>query len=99
MIRTMKNVLLMQIFSFNLSRIRIERLLAITKTDAKKKTINNIEVLMEYQREVHLIAKARELYGKQQYSKAMMVLEEMIQLNSRNIEAYFYMANIFHIKG
>jgi len=54
---------------------------------------------MEYQREVHLIAKARELYGKQQYSKAMMVLEEMIELNSRNIEAYFYMANIFHIKG
>lgn len=54
---------------------------------------------MENQREVSLLTKARDLYSNGQYSKAMMILEELVASNAEHVDAYFYMANIFHIKG
>lgn len=46
-----------------------------------------------------LLKTARECFDKQEYKKAHVVLNEIIESDDKNIDALFLMANIFHING
>lgn len=46
-----------------------------------------------------LLKTARECFDKQEYKKAQVVLNEIIESDDKNIDALFLMANIFHING
>lgn len=46
-----------------------------------------------------LLKTARECFEKQEYKKAQMVLNEIIESDDRNVDALFLLANIFHING
>lgn len=46
-----------------------------------------------------LLKTARECFDKQEYKKAQVVLNEIIDSDDKNIEALFLLANIFHING
>ncbi len=46
-----------------------------------------------------LLKSARECFDKQEYKKAQVVLNEIIESDDKNIDALFLMANIFHING
>lgn len=54
---------------------------------------------MELSRESQLFSKGKELFQKNQFKKSLHSLEEVIELNPKNADAYFIMGNIFHIKG
>lgn len=54
---------------------------------------------MENKRETQLLEQAKELFKKNALGKAEKLFEEAIELNPANAEAYFYIGNIFHIKG
>lgn len=54
---------------------------------------------MENKKEANLLLQAKELFSKNSLKDAMTILEEVIELNPRSPEAYFYLGNIFHIKG
>lgn len=54
---------------------------------------------MQITREIQLLNKGRELFQANNYKKALLALEEVIEINPKNIEAYFVLGNIFHIKG
>ncbi len=49
--------------------------------------------------EMSLMDSARKLYSDQKYKKSLLMLEEVINLNAKNSEAYFYIGNIYHIQG
>ena len=46
-----------------------------------------------------LLTKGEELFKKGDYKKAQKVLSEVIESDSQNVDAYFYLANIFHLSG
>jgi tetratricopeptide (TPR) repeat protein len=46
-----------------------------------------------------LISAAREYFEKQDYKKAQIVLNDIVESDDKNIEAFFLLANIFHING
>ena len=46
-----------------------------------------------------LLKTARECFDKQEYKKAQIVLNEIIESDDRNVDALFLLANIFHING
>lgn len=46
-----------------------------------------------------LLKNARECFEKQEYKRAHLVLNEIIESDDKNVEALFLMANIFHING
>lgn len=46
-----------------------------------------------------LLKTARECFEKLEYKKAQVVLNEIIESDDRNVEAFFLLANIFHING
>lgn len=46
-----------------------------------------------------LLKSARECFEKQEYKKAQIILGEIIESDDRNIEAFFLLANIFHMNG
>lgn len=54
---------------------------------------------MEVSKESQLLNNGKELFQKNQFKKALHTLEEVLELNSKNSDAYFLMGNIFHIKG
>ena len=54
---------------------------------------------MENKREIQLLEQAKELFNKNSLSKAQKLFEEVIESNPANPESYFYVGNIFHIKG
>lgn len=54
---------------------------------------------MENKREKQLLSNGVELFNKNSLSKAMKLFEEVIDINPKASDAYFYMGNIFHIKG
>tara|TARA_Y100000385_G_C13005287_1_gene599134 strand:- start:155 stop:883 length:729 start_codon:yes stop_codon:yes gene_type:complete len=54
---------------------------------------------VEVSRESQLFNKGKELFQKNQFKKSLHSLEEVIELNPKNADAYFIMGNIFHIKG
>lgn len=54
---------------------------------------------MELTREAQLLNKGKDLFQANSFKKSMMALEEVIEINPKNIEAYFILGNIFHIKG
>lgn len=54
---------------------------------------------MELTREKQLLNKGKELFQSNNFKKSLMALEEVIEINPRNLEAYFVLGNIFHIKG
>lgn len=55
--------------------------------------------MIEDQQEVFLQRKAIDLFNKNELTKAQKNFEEVIVLNPSNTNAYFYLGNIFHIKG
>ncbi|MFT6631792.1 MAG: tetratricopeptide (TPR) repeat protein [Bacteriovoracaceae bacterium] len=54
---------------------------------------------LENQREVKLLADGRDLFNKNSHKKAYLLFEEVLNINSKSSEAYFYIGNIFHIQG
>lgn len=46
-----------------------------------------------------MMVTARACFDRGEYKKALMVFNEVIEANGNNTEAYFYLANIFHISG
>ncbi len=46
-----------------------------------------------------LLKSARECFDKLEYKKAQVVLSEIIEADDNNVEAFFLLANIFHING
>jgi len=54
---------------------------------------------MESKREQQLLGNGIELFNKNSLSKSIKLFEEVIDINPKSSEAYFYIGNIFHIKG
>lgn len=54
---------------------------------------------MENKREAQLLSDAIDLFNKNLLAKSYKIFEEILEINSKSKEAYFYMGNIFHIKG
>lgn len=54
---------------------------------------------MELSREAQLFSKGKELFQNNQFKKSLQALEEVIEINPKNTDAYFIIGNIFHIKG
>lgn len=50
-------------------------------------------------KESRLVNSAKDFFNKSLYKKSLTALEEVIEINPQNSTAYFYMGNIFHIKG
>ncbi len=46
-----------------------------------------------------LLKKGIECFNRQDYGKAQMILSDLIESDGSNVDAFFYLANIFHIKG
>lgn len=46
-----------------------------------------------------LLKKAKEAFGKNDLKTATLFLNEIIEQNPNATEAYFYLANVFHIRG
>ncbi len=46
-----------------------------------------------------LLKSARECFEKQEYKKAQVILNEIIESDDGNVDALFLLANIFHING
>jgi tetratricopeptide (TPR) repeat protein len=54
---------------------------------------------LETTKEQRLLSKGRELFNKNSLKSAFTAFEEVTEINPANFEAYFYLGNIFHIKG
>lgn len=54
---------------------------------------------MELTREAQLFNTGKELFQNNQFKKSLQALEEVIEMNPKNTDAYFIIGNIFHIKG
>ncbi len=54
---------------------------------------------MTNQREKELINQAKKYYDQAKYRIVQNLLSEVIEINPKNIDAYFMMANIFHRRG
>lgn len=58
---------------------------------------------MKSMRMSELLQLAKESYGKTEYKKAMIYLEDILDMNTSDkdvlAQVYYYMGNIFHIKG
>jgi tetratricopeptide (TPR) repeat protein len=46
-----------------------------------------------------LLKNARECFEKQEYKKAQIMLNDIIESDDKNVEALFLIANLFHING
>lgn len=46
-----------------------------------------------------LIKSARECFDKLEYKKSQVILNEIIESDDHNVDAFFLLANIFHING
>lgn len=51
------------------------------------------------QRESKLLSDGRELFNKNNLKKAYILFDEVININPKSSEAFFYLGNIFHIQG
>ncbi len=54
---------------------------------------------MTNNRENRILADAKALFEKNSTKKAYTLFEEVININPKNVEALFYIGNIFHIQG
>lgn len=54
---------------------------------------------VEIMQEQNLFNSALDHYKKNSLKKAQMLFEEIIEMNSTHSDAYFYLGNIFHMKG
>jgi tetratricopeptide (TPR) repeat protein len=50
-------------------------------------------------KEEKLITKGKELFNKNSLKSAFIAFEEVIEINPSSVDGYFYLGNIFHIKG
>lgn len=55
--------------------------------------------MLDNQQEMFAQRRAIEFFNKNELTKAQKSFEEVIDLNPKNTNAYFYLGNIFHIKG
>jgi tetratricopeptide (TPR) repeat protein len=46
-----------------------------------------------------LLKTARECFDRQDYKKAQIILSDIIEADDKNVDAFFLLANIFHING
>lgn len=54
---------------------------------------------MEQIKNAELFSKGKSLFERGEYKKAQVLFAELVDDNDKNTEAYFYLANIFHIAG
>lgn len=55
--------------------------------------------MLENRKELQLHAKAKELFEINSLTKSLTIFEEVIEINPKNYEAYFFIGNIYHIQG
>ena len=53
----------------------------------------------EKNRELSLLKSGKELFESGHGEKAILLFTEILEINSKNIEAYFYLGNIFYMSG
>jgi tetratricopeptide (TPR) repeat protein len=46
-----------------------------------------------------LLKTARDYFDKQDYKKSQVILNDIVESDDKNVEAFFLLANIFHING
>ena len=46
-----------------------------------------------------LLKAAREYFDRQEYKKSQVVLNDIVESDDKNVDAFFLLANIFHING
>ncbi len=51
------------------------------------------------QRTRELMSKGKDAYNRGEHDSAKKILSELVEIEDRNPEAFFYLANIFHING
>ena len=54
---------------------------------------------MENKHEQQLLSQGKEMFQKNALSKAQKFFEEALEINPESTDAYFFIGNIFHIKG
>ncbi len=54
---------------------------------------------MQDLREMDLMSRGKDLFDKKEFDRAQFVFSEIIDMSDKNAEAFFYLANIFHMKG
>ncbi len=54
---------------------------------------------MQVERETDLMGKGKIALNKGEYQLAQAYFSEVVQINDKNAEAFFYLANIFHLNG
>lgn len=50
-------------------------------------------------KESRLMSKGKELFEKNSLKSAFLAFEEVTEINPNNFDAYFFLGNIFHLKG
>ncbi len=48
---------------------------------------------------MELVRKGKEYFERKEYKKAEQLFTEVIEVSDQNVEAYYYLANIFHMRG
>ncbi len=54
---------------------------------------------MEVLQTQDLLSQAKSLYDKQDWERAQIALQSLVEHESDNADAYFYLGNVFHLKG
>ena len=54
---------------------------------------------MTISKEIKLVEKGKELFNSNSLKSAFIAFEEVLEINPSNVDGYFYLGNIFHIKG
>jgi len=49
--------------------------------------------------EMDLVTKGKDFFERKEYDRAFNLFSEVIELTDTNVEAFYYLANIFHMRG
>lgn len=48
---------------------------------------------------VELIKKGKDCFNRAEYKKAELIFNEVVEIDKSDVDAFFYLGNIFHLKG
>jgi tetratricopeptide (TPR) repeat protein len=60
---------------------------------------NLMELPLETIKQTELIKKAKDAFQRSDFKTASLFLNEVIETNPNSTEAFFYLANVFHLRG
>lgn len=67
--------------------------------NAKEKLSNTKEMVLKENEAGELLKKGREYFNRGEFQNSQTILNEVIEIDDKNIEALFLLANLFHRKG